>query len=150
MVTLAQCMLASGEFLLVIWLALIAVMIISTWIVFTKAGQPGWASIIPIYQAYVLLLIAGKPGWWLVLMFIPVANFVVAIMVAIGVAENFGKSAGFGIGLAFLPIIFYPILAFGSATYGGAVERALPPIPSVGPAQGVPPASQDQQGQRPL
>jgi len=150
MVTLAQCMLASGEFVLVICLALIALMIITMWIVFTKAGQPGWASIIPIYSAYVLMLVAGKPGWWLILMFIPVVNAVVSIMVAIGVAENFGKGAGFGIGLAFLPIIFYPILAFGSATYGGAVERAVPPIQPVGPGQGVPPAPQDQQGQRPL
>jgi ABC-type sulfate transport system permease subunit len=143
-------MLASSALLLVIWLVLIALVIIPMWVVFTKAGQPGWASIIPIYNAYVLLLIAGKPGWWLVLMLVPGVNLVISIMVAIGVAENFGKGTAFGIGLAFLPIIFYPILAFGSATYGGAVERALPPIPSVGPAQGVPPAPQDQQGQRPL
>ena len=141
MATPVPCMLAAGEFLLVIWLALIALMIISMWVVFTKAGQPGWAAIIPIYNTYVLLLVAGKPGWWLVLMLIPVVSLVIAIMAAIGVAENFGRSAGFGIGLAFLPMIFYPILAFGSATYGGAVERIVPPVQ---PGQPVPPAPQDQ------
>lgn len=103
---------------LLIPLALIVIILVAMWKVFTKAGQPGWAVLIPIYNAYVLCKIAGKPGWWVILLFIPLVNFIIGIILAIGVANNFGKGAGFGIGLAFLPMIFYPILAFGDATYG--------------------------------
>ena len=104
----------------VIYLALIVLMVASMWIVFRKAGQPGWAAIIPIYNVIVLLQVAGKPIWWIILSFIPIANVVVSILLCIGVSQNFGKGGGFAIGLFLLPIIFYPILAFGSAQYGGA------------------------------
>ena len=87
------------------------------WKVFTKAGQPGWAAIVPIYNVVVLLKVAGKPLWWILLLLIPVANLVVAILAGIAVARNFGKGTGFGLGLAFLAPIFYPILCFGSARY---------------------------------
>lgn len=96
--------------------------IIMLWKVFTKAGQPGWGCVIPIYNAYLLLKIAGKPGWWLVLFFIPVVSFVVSIIATIAIAANFGKGVGFGIGLILLPVIFYPILAFGSAEYVGTAS----------------------------
>lgn len=108
---------AGGGFMTIIWLVIAIVMIVALWKVFTKAGKPGWASLIPIYNAYVMLIIAGKPGWWLILMFIPVANIVVAILAAIGLAQNFGKGGGFAAGLILLPVIFYPILAFGASEY---------------------------------
>ena len=63
--------------------------------------------------------IAGKPLWWIILFLIPSVNFVISILVSLGVAEKFGKSGGFGIGLAFLPFIFYPMLGFGDAQYVG-------------------------------
>lgn len=108
----------SGMFLL-LYLALIIVVIVGWWKVFEKAGHPGWAAIIPIYNAYILCKIAGRPGWWVILMFIPVVNLVIAIMALIGLAQNFGRGAGTAIGLLLLPIVFYPILAFGSARYQG-------------------------------
>ena len=97
--------------------AFFVLIIASFWIVFTKAGKPGWACIVPIYNLIVLLEIAGKPLWWIQLMLIPLVNIVIAIMVAIAVAKNFGKSDGFGIGLVLLPFIFYPVLAWGDAQY---------------------------------
>lgn len=100
-------------------LAFIVVCIVALWKVFTKAGHPGWAAIVPIYNAYILLKIAGRPGWWLILLIIPLVNIIIGILVSIDVAKNFGKGAGFGLGLAFLGFIFYPILAFGDATYTG-------------------------------
>ena len=100
-------------------LAFAALMIVSMWKVFTKAGQPGWACIIPFYNVFIMLKIAGKPGWWLLLFFIPFVNFVVAILVSIAIAQSFGKGGGFGVGLALLSFIFYPILAFGEAAYQG-------------------------------
>lgn len=98
-------------------LALIVLMIASMWKIFTKAGKPGWACLIPIYNAYVLLQIAGKPGWWLVMFFIPIANIVFGIMAMIALAKCFGKGGGFVVGLILLPIVFYPMLAFGDAQY---------------------------------
>lgn len=105
---------------LIIYLAFVIVTIAAVWKVFTKAGQPGWAVLIPIYNAYILLKVAGKPGWWLLLLFIPIVSIVVGIMVVVSVAANFGKGIGFAVGLILLPMIFYPILAFGNAEYGGA------------------------------
>jgi hypothetical protein len=101
------------------YIAIIALMLVSTWIVYVKAGKPGWACLIPIYSTLVLLEIVGKPWWYLLLMLIPVVNIVIWIMISLDVARAFGKGSGFGIGLIFLPIIFYPILAFGDAKYQG-------------------------------
>ena len=95
------------------------ILIIAMWKVFTKAGQPGWAAIIPIFNLYIMCKIAGRPGWWLILLLIPFVNFIIAIILCIDIAKNFGKGAGFGIGLAFLGFIFFPVLGFGSATYQG-------------------------------
>lgn len=94
--------------------------IIALWKVFTKAGRPGWAAIIPIYNAYILLKIAGRSGWWLLLLLIPLVNLVVAIVVSIDVAKAFGKSGVFGFfGLFVFSIIGYLILGFGGARYTG-------------------------------
>ena len=107
-------------FILLCELAIAVLIIAGFWKVFTKAGQPGWAAIIPIYNAYILLKIAGKPAWWLLLFLIPLVNLIIAILVAIEVAKAFGKGTGFAMGLVFLGFIFYPILGFGDATYRGA------------------------------
>jgi Family of unknown function (DUF5684) len=100
-------------------LAIIVAIIAGIWKVFVKAGKPGWAAIIPIYNVIVLLEIAGKPLWWIILFFIPLVNIIMAILVSIAVARKFGKSDGFGVGLALLGFIFYPILGFGDAQYQG-------------------------------
>jgi hypothetical protein len=112
-----------GVLVILIILAFALFMIVSYWKVFEKAGQPGWGVLIPIYNILLLLKIAGKPGWWILLYLIPLVNIVIAIIVSIEIAKNFGKDALFGLGLAFLGIIFYPILAFGSAQYLGAGQN---------------------------
>ena len=108
---------AGGCFMTLVWLAILIVVIAGWWKMFEKAGKPGWAAVVPIYNAIVLLEIAGKPLWWIVLFFIPFANIVAAILVSIAVARNFGKSDLFAVGLIFLGFIFYPILGFGDAQY---------------------------------
>jgi hypothetical protein len=108
---------SSGSVILLIELAILVLMIAACWKVFTKAGQPGWATIIPFYNLYVFLTIAGKPGWWLILFFIPIVNLVMGIIVTVEVARRFGKGGGFAAGLILLPIVFYPILGFGGAQY---------------------------------
>ena len=110
----------------IVSLVICLVVIIGLWKVFTKAGHPGWAAIIPIFNCYILCKIAGRPGWWVLLMLIPLVNFVVWIIVSLDVARNFGKGAGFGIGIAFLSFIFLPILGFGDAKYQGpAMTRPI-------------------------
>ncbi len=117
--------LLAGVLPLLVCLAILIVVIAGLWKVFVKAGHPGWAAIIPIYNVYILLKIAGRPGWWLLLVLVPVVSFVIAIFVAIDIAKAFGRSAGFGVGLAFLGPIFYPILGFGDSTYRG---QSVPPV----------------------
>jgi hypothetical protein len=109
-----------GAIIGLVYLAIFVAVIAGFWKVFTKAGKPGWAAIVPIYNLVVLLEIAGKPLWWIVLFLIPLVNIVMGIIVSIAVAQKFGKSAGFGVGLGLLGFIFYPILGFGDAQYQGA------------------------------
>ena len=103
----------------------IIVVIASGWQVFTKAGKPGWAILVPFYNLYVMLQICEKPGWWLVLFIIPLVNIVMAVMLPFWMADKFGKGMGFGFGLLFLPYIFYPILGFGDARYRGAIMDGM-------------------------
>lgn len=101
-----------------IYLAIVIASIAGMWKVFVKAGKPGWAVIIPIYNIIVLLEIVGKPLWWIVLMLIPLVNLVVLIIVSMDLAVCFGKSKGWGFGLlVILPFVGYPMLGFGDATY---------------------------------
>lgn len=87
------------------------------WKMYAKAGYPGWAALVPIYNIYIMVKIAGKPGWWMVLMFIPIVSIIILIIINIGIAQNFGKGIGYGLGLTLLPLIFVPVLGFGSAQY---------------------------------
>ena len=103
----------------IVGLLIALLLIVAIWKVFTKAGQPGWASIIPIYNLYIWCKVVGRPGWWIILLLIPLVNIIVAIILNIDTAKSFGKGAGFGIGLALLGVIFWPILGFGSAQYQG-------------------------------
>jgi uncharacterized protein DUF5684 len=113
-----------GIGMMVVWLAIAVLMIAALWKIFDKAGEPGWAAIIPIYNLYILLKIAGRPGWWLLLYFIPFVNFIISIIVSIDIAKRFGKGTGFALGLVFLPFIFYPMLAWGDASYTAAPAMA--------------------------
>lgn len=110
---------AVGGVIAIIYLAVIVIAVISMWKIFTKAGEPGWAAIVPIYNLIVLIKIVGKPLWWIVLLIIPCVNFIILILLCIELAKAFGKGGGFGIGLFFLSPIFLPILAFGDARYVG-------------------------------
>ncbi len=98
-------------------LAISVFMVVCQWKIYSKAGKPGWACLVPIYQLVVLMEIVKKPVWWIILMMIPIVNVVVLILVFIELAKAFGKDGGFAAGLLLLPIVFFPILAFGDAQY---------------------------------
>lgn len=111
----------SGGMALLFWLALGIVVILGGWKVFEKAGQPGWAILIPFYNLYIMLKVAGRPGWWLILYLIPLVNLIIMIVVAIDIAKAFGQSAVFGFFLVFLFCgIGYLVLGFGDYHYQGA------------------------------
>ena len=109
---------------LIVYLILIAIVIVGMWKVFTKAGQPGWASIVPFYNSWILVTeICKKEALWFILQFIPLANIVAAWVICQETARKFGKSDAFGIGLFFLPFIFWPMLGFGDAQYQGRGKK---------------------------
>ncbi|MDD3480667.1 MAG: DUF5684 domain-containing protein [Patescibacteria group bacterium] len=111
---------------MVVVLAVAVFMIVCMWKIFVKAGKPGWAAIVPIYNVIVLLEIIGRPAWWVLFLFASVIPFVgwiaalaFGIIIALDLAKSFGKDTGFGILLPLLPIVGYPMLAFGKAEYKG-------------------------------
>jgi Family of unknown function (DUF5684) len=116
-----------------------AIAVIPFWVIFTKAGQQGWQALIPIYSTYILLKIVGRPGWWLLLFLIPLVGFVILVIIYNDLSKSFGHGVGFTLGLIFLNLIFFYILAFGSSTYRGPASSAsggsaspppLPPMPT--------------------
>lgn len=92
--------------------------------VFTKAGEPGWAAFVPLYNLFILLKIVGRPAWWIILFLIPLVQIVALVLVGLDLAKVFGKEIGFAVGLILLPWIFWLILWFGPAQYTGPVQRA--------------------------
>jgi hypothetical protein len=107
----------------IVYIAIVVAVIAAWWMIFTKAGEAGWKSIIPIYNIIVILKIVGREWWWILLMLIPIVNIFVWIIVSLDLAKSFGRGTGFGIGLAFLSPIFGLILGFGSDTYRGPAAK---------------------------
>jgi len=111
---------AIGGAFMLFFLAIMVVFLIAGWKVFTKAGQPGWAIIIPIYNLYIILTMVGRPAWWILLMLIPFVNIVISLIVMIDLAKSFGQSPVFGVVLLWLlGAIGWLVLGFGSAKYIG-------------------------------
>lgn len=108
---------AAGPILIFVWIALFLIFLFGNWLMYQKAGQRGWTCIIPILNLLVLLKIVRRPLWWIVLMVIPIVNFVVFIIVMVDLARVFAKGVGFAIGLILLPWIFFVILGLGAARY---------------------------------
>jgi hypothetical protein len=103
-----------------LWLVLV---VVGFWKVFTKAGQPGWAAIIPIYDVLVLLRIIGRPWWWWLLwLFVPLLAWVVYIIMMLDLAKSYGRGLWFGIGLILFPAIWGLILGFGNSQYSGKLQ----------------------------
>lgn len=104
---------------LVVYLAIIIIVVAGMWKTFEKAGQPGWAAIVPIYNTYILCKIVGRPGWWVILLLIPYLNLIFWIIVCLDMAKSFARGIGFAVGLILLSPVFFCILGFGSSEYQG-------------------------------
>ena len=115
---------AATLFIFVIYIIAVVLLAIVVWKLYTKAGKPGWASLVPIYSSIVEMEIIGRPAWWFLLYIIPVFGIYVMVLDRIILAKSFGKDGGFAVGLILLPFIFYPILAFGkTAQYQGPMAN---------------------------
>jgi hypothetical protein len=136
--------------LIIVYLAIIVVAVVGLWKMFTKAGRPGWAAIVPFYNAWVLAEIAGRPGWFgllaTVISAVPLVGWVAALvmflLISMDLAVKFGKSKVFGvIGLFLFSLVGYLILGFGSATYDASRKTDTPQIGKPTAGSGTPPAS---------
>lgn len=103
----------------IVCLACVILLIVADWKIFTKAGEPGWASIVPFYGNYIAFKIAFGNGWLFLLCLVPVVNVIISIILCFKLAQVFGHGVGFGFGLLFLSPIFLMILAFDSSEYVG-------------------------------
>jgi len=107
-----------GDIVLLLFNLLVAgIQIAGMWMLFEKADHAGWKAIIPIYDLYIMLKIGENAWWWLVLLLIPFVNIYAWYKIHAGVARAFGRGIGFGLGLAFLGILFFPLLGFGGYQY---------------------------------
>ena len=129
---------------IILGLIVIVISIVAMWKIFTKAGKPGWAAIVPFYNLYTLFEIAWGKGILFLLTLIPVVNFIVLIIVYIKLAKAFGKGTGFGLGLVFLSLIFQLILAFGPAQYIGPDGVAAAPAAPAPEAPAYQPPTDEQ------
>jgi len=115
-----------GAFATVLYLIIAVVAIVAMWKLFVKAGEPGWASIIPFYNTFTLVKIAGFNPWLFLLFLIPFVNVVFAIYVMIKIGEAFGKTLGWSvIFLVILSFIGMLMLGFGSETYHKPVSATV-------------------------
>ena len=122
--SLAEGIAAIGAIIIIISLALSIVLIIAQWKIYKKAGKPGWASIIPIYNFIVLLQIVELPIWYIALLIIPFANIYAMFKIYIELSHKFGKSTGFGVATFFFSFICLPILAFSKkCVYNGNINN---------------------------
>lgn len=104
-------------------LVFVVLTIVAMWKIFTKAGEAGWKSIIPIYNYIVLLQIVGLHPALVLLCLVPFGAFVLSILIAVKLAKAFGKGTGFIIGLILVAPIFYLMLGFGKAEYDPSVRQ---------------------------
>ena len=104
---------------LILVIAFYVLLVIADWKIFSKAGEDGWKSLIPIYNLYIYVKIMDGKGVKFLLLLIPIAGFIYEIMLMLRTAKAFGKSTGFAVGLILLPNIFTLILGFGDAQYIG-------------------------------
>ena len=119
------------------------VIVIAHWKIFTKAGKPGWAALIPIYNSIVMCQVAGVSPWWILIVFgcsllsfIPILGSLISlaasiyflIILNVSLARAFGKEDSFAVGLILLPIVFEPILGFGKDEYNKSLKMLIKKI----------------------
>ncbi len=115
----------------VIWIIVYVLFALGMYGSFQKAGQPGWAAFVPIYNFIIMLKVAGRPAswaWFLLLAVVPFVGGIVLLVIAIivlnDISRSFGHGGGFTVGLVLLGPIFWYILWLGPSQYRGPAALA--------------------------
>lgn len=137
---------AFGTIMMIFAIVLMIVSVVAMWKIFEKAGKPGWAAVVPIYNLYVLYEISWGNGIYFLLLLIPFVNAFIGVLTIYKLGQNFGKETGFIIGMILLPIVFWPMLAFSDATYIGVGGYGAYGYQQGYPQQGYPQQGYPQQG----
>lgn len=69
------------SFAMVYWVffgAVAILLVVAKWRLYEKAGEPGWAAIIPYYESFVLYKISWGSGWYFLLTMVP--GFIASIL----------------------------------------------------------------------
>ena len=102
----------------IILLAYFGLSFLIVWIswfkIFSKSGQAGWKALVPLLNLFTFTKIARKPVWWFIIYLIFPIGYVLS---SLQIAKLFGKNLIFSIGLILIPIVFFPLLAFGKSEY---------------------------------
>ena len=119
----------AGAFIAIgIYLVIAVITLIGFWKVLEKGGESGaWALLwltgcLYPFAFWPIAKISGRPAWWSILLYIPIVNIVILIILSIDLAKSFGKGTGYGIGLWLLPFIFYPMLGAGRRAIGSGAS----------------------------
>lgn len=110
-------------FIVILIIIVSIVLLAAKWLIYAKAGKPGWYAIIPVFNTLVLLEIINKPWWWIFLFLIPGLNIIFLFWSLNILSKCFGKNEAFTLGLFFLPVIFIPVLGFGNAIYDSPIIK---------------------------
>ncbi len=87
---------------------------------FEKAGQPGWAGLIPIYNYYIHINLVGRPKYWVLLLFVPVVNFFIALTIHLDLLKSYNKFTYLDQVLGVILAPFYMVyVAYSDTQYEG-------------------------------
>lgn len=98
---------------LLLWLAGTA----GRWRCFQKMGCRGWEAAVPVYRTWLLFHELYGSGRRMLRLLLPFYNVYIYLRYGADLALAFNRGAWFGLGLALLPCLFFPILGFGGAVY---------------------------------
>jgi signal peptidase I len=80
---------------------------LGTWKMYTAAGYKAWQSFVPIYNAIILMKVMNRPWWWTLLLFLPVVNILMFIVVWVDTLRSFGYNKPVDTALGILTLGFY-------------------------------------------
>lgn len=104
---------------LIFFLVIQIIHYLGTWKLYEKAGRKSWEAAIPVYNAIVLMKIINRPTWWSALLFVPVINVIMFIVVWVETLRSFGKNTTKDtiLGVLTLGFYIYYINYFEDVTY---------------------------------
>jgi len=102
---------------IIVFVPIIILSLVGIWTLFEKAGRKGWEAIVPVYNIYIMVKLTGRPTWWVLLLLIPVVNFVIWMGLAIDFAKSYGKFSFMShLGTIVVPFLVFPFWGLNKDT----------------------------------